>query len=287
MPAVRELTIVMGDPGFKGHVPRGPKTSVLQLGSVGSIDVRRTKSIYFVFAPASELEPVAKLVHEANSAHRLCALFVRADVDCTWFLQMFERANLRVLRNTLVHTDPAVPTRVVSAWQLGAQDTLIADAIVADDRLLVRSCALESFEVGFGEIPALARLPESEREKFIVDRDGSYLYWEANDTHVGLEMVRFATDATFRETSLLRKLASGKQFGRAVKAVREESDLRQSDVPGVSQRQVSRIESGSGAPRYETLRKLALAHSLTVAEYLDRLAKQLAAIQSEPSPVAT
>ena len=187
-----------------------------------------------------------------------------------------------------MHTDPAVPTRVVNAWQLGAQDILIADAAVTDDRLLVRSCALESFEVRFGEIPALARLPESERDKFIVDQDGSYLYWEVNDTHVGLDMIRFATDAKFRETSLLSKLASRRQFGSAVKAVREESELRQSDVPGVSQRQVSRIESGSsGAPRYETLRKLALAHSPTAAEYLDRVGNQLAALQSEPSFAAT
>ncbi len=281
MPAVHELTVVMGDPGFAGSVPRGPRTSVLPLEAIEPIDVKRSGSHYFVFTPASGLEIVAQLVHAANSAHRLRALFVRADVECTWFLTMFERANLRTLRNTLVHTDPVVPQRVIRAWQVGAQDRLIADATVSDDRLLVRSCALESFDVSFSDIPALARLPESERAEFVIDEDGSYLHWEASDTHVGLETIRFAIDPAFRETALLSKLAFDQRFGRAVRAVRAEHGLRQSDVPGLSARQVSRIEAGSGTPRPATLRKMAAAHSMDVSEYLDRIAEAIAELPGE------
>lgn len=275
---------MMGDPGFTGPVPRGPRTYVLSLGALGSIDVKRSGANFFVFTSASGLEPVAEFVHHANSVHRLRALFVRADVDCTWFLQMFERANLRTLRNTLVHTDPAVPRRVIHAWQRGAQDMLIADATVAGDRLLVRSCALNSFEVGFTDISALARLPEDGRGKFVIDQDGSYLHWPASDTHVGLDMIRFALEPEFREATLLSKLAFDRRFGRAVRAMRREAGLRQSDIPGLSARQVSRIEYGAGAgdgaggsvPRFETVRKLAAAHSLSVGGYLDRIAKELA-----------
>jgi len=186
---------------------------------------------------------------------------------------MFERANLRTLRNTLVHTDSAVPQRVINAWERGAQDQLIADATVSEGRLFVRSCALDSFEVSFGEVPALARLPVNERAEFVIDSDGSYLYWDAGDTHVGLEMIRFAIDPAFRETTLLGKLAFDRRFGRAVRAIREESGLRQADISGISARQMSRIETGSVTPRHETLRKMAAAHSLTVSEYLDRLAE--------------
>ena len=276
MSAVHELTVVMGDPGFKGPVPHGPKTSVLSLDAITSIDVKRSNSYYFVFTSASELELVAQLVHAANSVHRLRALFVRADVACTWFLPMFERANLRTLRNTLLHTDPAVPQRVITAWQMGAQDQLIADATVFEDRLFVRNCALDSFEVSFRDVPALTRIPVNERADFVIDEDGSYLYWEASDTHVGLEMIRFAVDPAFRDASLLRKLAFDRRFGRAVKAIRTGSGLRQNDIPGLSPRQVSRIEVGSAMPRSETLRKLAAAHSMAVSDYLDRIAEQLA-----------
>lgn len=276
MSATQELTVIMADPGFQGSVPHGPRTSVLSLGAAGSLDVRRSKANYFVFTSASELEPVAKLVHDANSIHRLRALFVRADVDCTWFLPMFERANLRALRNTLVHTSPAIPQRVMHAWQIGAQDQLIADATVADDRLLVRNCALESFELGFEDLPALARLPMSERQEFTVDPDGSYLHWDSGDTHVGLDMIRSAIEPKYRETSLLQRLAFDRRFGAAVKSTRLDHSLRQSDIPGLSARQVSRIESGSGAPRHDTLRKIAAAHSLSVSAYLDDIAERLA-----------
>jgi hypothetical protein len=246
------------------------------LDAVTPGDVSRSKSNYFVFTSTSELELVAQLVHAANSAHKLRALFVRADVDCAWFLPMFERANLRTLRNTLLHTNPAVPQRVINAWQMGAQDELIADATVFDDRLFVRNCALDSFEVDFPDVPALARVPVHERADFTIDVDGSYLYWTGSDTHVGLEMIRFAIDPAFREASLLRKLAFDRRFGRAVKAIRIEFGLRQSDIPGLSSRQVSRIETGAVVPRSETLRKMAAAHSLSVSDYLASIAKVLA-----------
>lgn len=275
MSTTHDLTVVMADPGFMGSVPRGPRTSVLSLTAAAELSVKQSNANYFVFTCASELEPVAKLVHETNAIHRLAALFVRADVDCTWFLTMFDRANLRTLRNTLVHTSPTVPQRVLSAWQIGAQDKLIADAIVADDRLLVRNCALDRFELAFGAIPALARLPKEELQRFTVDQDGSYLHWEWGDTHVGLDMIRFATEPAFREASQVQRLTSDRRFGAAVRAVRLGHGLRQSDVSGLSARQVSRIESGSGAPRYGTLTKMASAHSLGVSAYLDSIAERL------------
>jgi len=265
----------MADRGYGGRVPHGPRTSVLSLSATQSLDVRRSADRYFVFTSASELEPVAELVHRVNSIHRLAALFVRADVDCTWFLPMFEKANLRTLRNTLVHTNPAVPQRVVRAWQVGAQDKLIADATVSGSRLFVRSCALDSFEIEFGDMPALAGLPEAERANFTIDEDGSFLHWDWNDTHVGLEMIRSVGDPEFRHAVRMRELTLNRRFGSAVRDVREKCGLRQADVGGLSARQVSRIESGAGAPRYETIQKIAAAHSLTVQEYLDAIAESL------------
>ena len=61
-------------------------------------------------------------------------------------------------------------------------------------------------------------------------------------------------------------------------AIREEAGLRQADISGLSARQVSRIEAGSGTPRQQTLHKLAAAHSLTVSEYLERVAERLEAL---------
>lgn len=159
--------------------------------------------------------------------------------------------------------------------QAGAQDKLIADAAVSDGRLFVRSCALESFDVGFDEMPALARLPEEERADFTIDEDGSFLHWDWNDTHVGLEMIRSARGPEFRDAVRMQGLTLDRRFGLAVRDVREKRGLRQADIVGLSAQQVSRIESGAGAPRYETMQKMASAHSLTVQQYLDAIAASL------------
>jgi len=284
MANTRTLTIVMADDGFDGRIPTGQNVVVLSPTTAKAFDIRKPGMDLFVVAAATGLESVAGLVHEANSAHRLRALFARADVDCTWLLPMLERAGVRTLRNMLVHTSAAVPERVLGAWQSCAQDYLIADAAVADDRLFVRSCALERFEVGFRDIPALADMPESERPRFVVDRDGSYLHWDSGDIHVGLDMLRYALDPGFRAKANLRRLSFDRRFGRAVKALRLDKGLRQSDILGLSARQVSRIEAGYGVPRAETIRKLARAHGLDAVTYLDRVAVALSESNAGPLP---
>ena len=64
----------------------------------------------------------------------------------------------------------------MTAWQNGAQEQLIADAAVYDEKMLVVNCALQRFEVAFDQIQALARLPKPERPQFMIADDDSYLY---------------------------------------------------------------------------------------------------------------
>jgi hypothetical protein len=218
---------------------------------------------------------VAELVHKANSVHQLRALFVRADVDVAWFLPMLEKAKLRTLRNMIVHTSPGLPERVLRAWASGGQDYLIADAAVVDDRLLLRSCALEHYDVGFSELPALAGLPPTRRADFSLDSDGSFLHWEEGDIHVGLEALRYAVDADFRLQTDLRRLSFDRRFGEAIASLRNDHGLRRSDISGVSAREVARIESGVSFPRLETVGRLASAHGVDLTGYLGAVAEVL------------
>ena len=71
----------------------------------------------------------------------------------------------------------------------GAQHQLIGDARVVGDRLIVVvSCAMERIEVGFTDVPALARLPLEERWGFEIADDGSYLHWPKT-IRAAMEMV--------------------------------------------------------------------------------------------------
>lgn len=48
---------------------------------------------------------------------------------------------------------------------------------------------------------------------------------------------------------------------------REERGLTQSDIDGLTSRQVRRLEEGDTIPQIETLRRLAAAHGMTVDDY--------------------
>src|SRR5690348_12193398 len=76
----------------------------------------------FVLIPASELPDVAEFVSIANRRHQLRALLVRDDVQPSSIPQMFERAGLRMVRNTVVYSDASVPRRVLAAWTHSAQE---------------------------------------------------------------------------------------------------------------------------------------------------------------------
>ena len=51
-------------------------------------------------------------------------------------------------------------------------------------------------------------------------------------------------------------------------------EVKQSDIKGLSERQVRRIEKGEGTT-FESLRRLAAAHGLDLKKYLDEVAKMI------------
>jgi len=229
----------------------------------------------FVACTATELPAVARLASAANRAHRLRGLFIRQDVDAGFIGAMLDRAHLRLWRNVLVHKGPPVPGRVIRAWEMGAQDRLIAEAAVSAGRLFVLTCALEQLEVPIGQLPALAGLAAGDLRVFEVSSDGSYVHWPRPDVHLDLDAIRYATDPAWRERADVEKATHDKRFGAGVAALRERRGLRQSDIPGLSERQVRRIEAGS-QPRVETLRILARAHGMELSAYLERVSEHSA-----------
>jgi hypothetical protein len=270
MESTVQMTVLLRDPGCMDAVRSSGSVRVLR--STPSRLEACARNV-FVLAAASALADVAKFVRAANQRHVLRAFLVHEDVEPRWLSQMLDRADLRTLRNLLVHRGPEVPQRVLQAWRLGAQDDLVADATVVEDTLLLLSCALERFELSFARLPALAAISRSARARFQVAADGAYIYWPDADVHLDLETVRVALDPAARERAMRRKLQHDRRFGRGVAKLREARGLRQAGIRGVSDRQVRRIEAGEFFPRLDTLKKMAVAHAMTAAEYLDAIAR--------------
>ncbi len=228
----------------------------------------------FVLVPATELPDVADFVSIANRRHQLRALFVRDDTNARWLPYWFERAGLRTLRNTFVHSDSTVPRRVLAAWLHGAQSDLIADASVADDRLFVISCALARYEVPFDKMPPLKSIPEAERGTFDVDENGSYIHWPGPDVHLDLDAIRAAIDPRWRAKALIVRATHDRRYGAAIAKLRLARGLKQADITGLSERQVRRIENGEGTTS-ASLRRFAAAHGMDMSGYLREVAKMV------------
>lgn len=66
-----------------------------------------------------------------------------------------------------------------------------------------------------------------------------------------------------------------KQLGDAIRSFRNSCNLRQSDIPGLTERHLRRIESGISRATSKALRSLAEAHMLDANQYMDKLAERL------------
>jgi len=276
-PSPPDMTVLVHGAGSEQAVPRERGIRVVRHARARLAE--RARNV-FVLVSATELPGVSEFVSIANRRHQLRALFVRDDMDARWLPQLFERAGLRTLRNTVVHSDLAVPRRVLTAWLHGAQNELIADASVADDRLFIISCALDRYEVPFDKVPALKSIPKADRRRFDVDEDGSYVHWPGPDIHVDLDAIRAAIEPEWRARAIAVKATHDRRYGAAIAKLRTTKGLKQSEITGLSERQVRRIEKGEGTT-YESLRCLAAAHGLDTNDYLREVAETLRDIPTE------
>ncbi len=265
-----KMTVLANDKECFGAIPQDRSVKVLSRPTTLSA---KSGNI-FVLTTASKLPEVTDFVRIANEYHRLRALFIHTDIDAKFLPQMLGRANLRVLRNTLMHAGPELPHRVMQAWKHGMQDKLIATAEVSENLLLLITCALEILEMSFDKVAALKGIPTSDRRNFEIASEGSYIHWPNQDIHLDVDSVRYATDKEWRNVQELRRLNADKRFGAAIAKLRRAKGIKQSDIEGLSERQLRRIESG-GRTSVKALQCLAKSQGLSLNNYLNEIASNM------------
>jgi len=235
---------------------------------------KHAKNLIVVCA-ASELHNVADVVHLANHDKKLRALLVRNDVEEGWMTTCFSEAGIRGLRNVLVHgAGSGTARRLLFAWRTGTPDRLIESVALRDGWFYVRDCTLEVLKFPISAVPELAAMAPEHRARFTVDACGSFVEWEHADLQLGLTQLRSLLDPAKREAGRAARRAWDANFGEAVATVRREDGLRQTDYPGLSDRQVRRIEGGA-PPGVDALRALADAHGGDVNAYVRRLSEHI------------
>jgi hypothetical protein len=267
------LTVLVAGRDSEAAVPRGYEAS---LHATRSIEAARDAKRLFVVSSAFTLPSVSECISLAAKHHRLHGLFVHNDMGRDWVNQIFERAALRRIRNSVVHSDPIVGRRILKAIALGAEDHFIADATTANGRIFVMDCGFRVYELPFDAYPSLRRIPPEAHDDYEIILDGAYLHWDDYDVDLDLESVQLAVDPERRAAVARKRILHDQAFGFAVRALREERSLRQSDVPGLSERQVRRIEKGATVTA-AAVEALAEAHGMDPDTYLNEVAERIPA----------
>ena len=164
--------------------------------------------------------------------------------------------------------------RLVNARLVGAEQRYIASALIEGDKLVVWSCEPKRYEVRASEIPVLARMNAAELATLELSESGSALHWDANDVDLNLDGILYYVDPKVRREQDKASREEAARYAGAIRSLREERELTQADIPGLTERQVRRVEQGESTPRSGTLQKLATAHGLSLDGYLKELAKR-------------
>jgi hypothetical protein len=152
------------------------------------------------------------------------------------------------------------------------QTERIFDAWWEDDVLVVLSPRFHRLHAPLKKLVPLKRASREDLDRFEIDEEGAYIYWPSLDVHLGWEQFLQATD----EKAYLRaRQQSGefnRRYGAAIRALRERTGLLQTDIKGLTSRQIGRIERGECRATLSALTKLAQAHRTDLTSYLDELA---------------
>jgi hypothetical protein len=181
-------------------------------------------------------------------------------------------------RICIVAEDKEVETfveRILLALDRGGYEGRIIDARWEGDTLVVVSPAANCFNklrVPLEKLPVFQGRNRQELENFEIDEEGIFIYWPDLDIHLGWEQFEQAVDKGAYLKAKQQSEAFNKAYGVAIRELRQESQLRQSDIKGLTPRQVGRIERGECRATHNALSKLARAHKMSISDYMNALA---------------
>jgi hypothetical protein len=232
---------------------------------------RRPRDLLVVTPLGSALTALARLSGGGQKGKVVVAMFAEKKADLAQLADAFAYAE-REHCTPFFAKDPATARRLILAHQHKAADKLIASASVNGDELVVWSCEPKQYVVPLRDLPGVRDLPEPARHKLTLDADGSRLHWREGDVDLDLDAVRYACDPAFKKQQDRQTRASLRTSGSAIQTLRKLHHLKQSQIKGLTDRQVRRIEAGRVIPHASTLEKLAVAHGMSLDAYLSALA---------------
>jgi transcriptional regulator with XRE-family HTH domain len=154
----------------------------------------------------------------------------------------------------------------------------IIDAYVWGDQLTIITGDFQFRAFPLRRIPLVAPLTAQEQIAFEISADGSGIHWPAGDIHLGVSQILQAADPMYLVDVAIERNGRDRT-GAALRRLREERDLRQTDIPDLGERQVRRIEEGISRLRVESAEKFAGAFGMDLASLLDEIGRYAGELQ--------
>lgn len=175
--------------------------------------------------------------------------------------------------------DPSVVKRLVIALKRPAPWEGILDAYVLRDTLVVVLGDMSAREFPISRLPRVRRFKSALRRRFVIDSSGSYLHWPDQDVYMGPSQMLQAVDPIYLFDIEIRRYEIA-NVSQALLDMRKNRQLRQAEIPGLSERHVRRLEKEKVRLTVEAATRFASAFALTLPEFLDELSDRLTALPS-------
>lgn len=133
-------------------------------------------------------------------------------------------------------------------------------------------------------IPKLRKASPESFKNFEIDSAGSFLYWPDLDVHMGASQLLQAVDPMYLADVEIGRYGVEK-ISLALSGMRSERNLKQTEIKGLSDRHIRRLENEEVRLTVGAAEKLALAFGLSLDGFLEELSKRIVAIRTD-SPTA-
>lgn len=157
----------------------------------------------------------------------------------------------------------------------------IVDAYVLwrDLWVVLGDMTIRSFPVP--QVTFLSALSDEDLQKLEVQSSGSYLHWPTQDLRVGASQLLQAVDPMFLADVAIERYAVEK-MSLALRLLREERGLTQSQIHGISDRHVRRLENEEVRLTSDAAHRYSEAFGLRMDEFLADLARTIGRLRDRP-----
>ena len=182
--------------------------------------------------------------------------WVDTDTSYLVVLDVPEQAVLRLASRLRLHKpdqrlhvcrDPSVVKRLVIALKRPVPWEGILDAYVHKDSLVVVLGDMSVRKFPVRRLPKVRRFEPAAVRRFVIDSSGSYLHWPDPDVHMGASQMLQAVDPAYLADVEIRRYDM-ENVSQALLDMRRDGQLKQTEIPGLSERHVRRLEKEEDTP---------------------------------------